>query len=184
MASQLPALRPFDEKKELLNVIVETPKGQRNKFKYDEQHQCFSLSKVLPAGAVFPFDFGFIPGTKAEDGDPLDALLLMEEPAFASCLVQARLIGVIEAEQTESSGETVRNDRLIAVAKVARDYEGLHTPKDIDPHLLEEYEHFFKSYHALSGGEFKVLGLGGPKRALKLVKAAVKNARNKAAEKA
>jgi inorganic pyrophosphatase len=134
---------------------------------------------VLPAGAVFPFDFGFVPSTQAEDGDPIDVLLLMDEPAFTGCVIKARLIGVIEAEQTESSGETVRNDRLIAVADVARDYAGLKTPEDLNKNLLEEYEHFFKSYHALNGTEFKVLGVGGPKKALKLVKAAAKAARQK-----
>src|SRR5690242_7742786 len=97
------------------NVIIETPKGNRNKFKYDEELDLFMLSGVLPAGAVFPFDFGFIPGTRGGDGDPLDVLVLMDEPSFTGCLVRARLIGVIEAEQTED-GKTARNDRLIAVA--------------------------------------------------------------------
>ena len=72
------------------------------------------MSKVLPLGASFPFDFGFIPSTKGEDGDPLDVLVLTEEPAFVGCVLPALLIGVLEAEQTEK-GETVRNDRLVAV---------------------------------------------------------------------
>src|SRR5919202_2577365 len=108
-------LEPFDAASGEVNVIIETPKGSRNKFKYDEQRGLFKLSGVLPAGAVFPFDFGFVPSTRGEDGDPLDVLVLMDEPAFAGCLVPSRLIGVIEAEQTEE-GTTERNDRLIAVA--------------------------------------------------------------------
>src|SRR5918992_1612302 len=99
-----------------LHVIIETPKGSRNKFNYDEDHKLFKLGGVLPAGAVFPFDFGFIPSTTGGDDDPLDVLLLMDEPAFPGCLVPARLVAVIEAEQTERDGETTRNDRLIAVA--------------------------------------------------------------------
>ncbi len=83
-----------------LNVIIETPKGSRNKFKFDEKLGIFTLKHVLPLGAVFPFDFGFIPSTRGEDSDPLDVLVLMDEPAFAGCLVPARLLGVIEAEQT------------------------------------------------------------------------------------
>src|SRR6185295_2604536 len=93
-----------------INVIVDTPRGSGNKFKYDEEYQLFKLGGVLPAGAVFPFDFGFIPGTRGEDGDALDVLMLIDEPTFVGCLVAVRLIGVIEAEQIEQ-GETIRNDR-------------------------------------------------------------------------
>jgi inorganic pyrophosphatase len=107
-------LEVFAEDSGDLNVIIETPKGSRNKFNYDEEHQLFKLGGVLPAGAVFPYDFGFLPNTVGGDGDPLDVLVLMDEPAFAGCLVPARLVGVIEAEQTERDGETIRNDRLIA----------------------------------------------------------------------
>src|SRR6266545_3570339 len=85
-----------------INVIIDTPRGSRNKFKYDEEHELFKLGGVLPSGAVFPFDFGFIPGTRGEDGDALDVLMLIDEPTFVGCLVLARLIGVIEAEQIEN----------------------------------------------------------------------------------
>ncbi|HEX8920029.1 MAG TPA: inorganic diphosphatase, partial [Pyrinomonadaceae bacterium] len=77
----------YDSESDELNVIIETPKGSRNKFNYDERHQLFKLGGVLPLGAVFPFDFGFIPSTLGGDGDPLDILLLMDEPAFPGCLV-------------------------------------------------------------------------------------------------
>ena len=102
-----------------LNIIIDTPKGSRNKFSWDEKRQLFELSGMLPTGAVFPYDFGFIPNTRGGDGDPLDVLVLMDEPAFAGCLVRSRLLCVIEAEQTEK-GETERNDRLIAVAAKSR----------------------------------------------------------------
>src|SRR5215208_1072043 len=104
-----------------LNVIIETPRGSRNKFNYDGGLGLFKLGGVLPAGAVFPFDFGFIPSTLGGDGDPLDVLVLMDEPAFTGCLVPSNLLGVIEAEQTED-GKTTRNDRLIAVAAKSRDH--------------------------------------------------------------
>jgi inorganic pyrophosphatase len=109
------ALSAFDPDSKELNAIIDTPKRSRNKFKYDERRGLFKLSGVLPLGAVFPFDFGYIPSTVGGDGDPLDILILMDEPAFPGCLVPAKLIGVIEANQTED-GQTTRNDRLIGVA--------------------------------------------------------------------
>ena len=108
-------LQPFDRKSGALNVVIDTPKGSRNKFAWDEELELFSLTGVLPAGAVFPYDFGFIPNTRGGDGDPLDVLIVMDEPAFVGCLVSCRLLGVIEAKQTEE-GRTERNDRLIAVS--------------------------------------------------------------------
>jgi inorganic pyrophosphatase len=107
-------LPPYDIKSGHLNAIIETPKASRNKFKYHEEYGLFMFDKALPTGQSFPFDFGFLPSTIGEDGDPLDVLILTEEPTFTGCLVLARLLGVIEAEQTDK-GETNRNDRFIAV---------------------------------------------------------------------
>ncbi len=151
----------------LVNVIIETPKGSRNKFKYDDQFRQFRLDKVLPAGASFPYDFGFVPGTRAEDGDPLDVMLLMDEPAFAGCLVPSRLIGVIEANQMEENGKTMRNDRLIGVAEDAHHYRGICTIEDVDQTLLKELGHFFESYHAMQKTRFKMLGIGSVQQAWK-----------------
>lgn len=153
----------------MINVVIETPKGSRNKFKFDPRRHGFELCSVLPAGAEFPYDFGFVPGTKAPDGDPLDVLLLMDESAFPGCLVVSRAVGVIEAEQSEGR-RMIRNDRVIAVAQDAHDYRDVRTLKDINRHLLEELEHFFVSYNEMRGKKFKLLGLRGPKRAMKLVR--------------
>jgi inorganic pyrophosphatase len=114
-ATTISRLAPFAPDGGDLRVIIETPQGSRNKFDYDAELGLFKLGGVLPAGAVFPFDFGFVPSTTGGDGDPLDVLVLMDEAAFAGCLVEARLIGVIEAKQTERDGKTTRNDRLVAV---------------------------------------------------------------------
>ena len=92
-------------------AVIETPGGSLNKFKYDEDLGCYTLSGVLPEGMVFPHAFGFVPRTKAEDGDPEDILIIMDEPTFTGCVVPSRLIGVMEAEQTED-GKTERNDRV------------------------------------------------------------------------
>jgi len=137
-----------------LNVIVETPKGSRNKFNFDEKHGIFKLGGVLPEGAVFPFEFGFIPSTLGEDGDPLDIVVLMDAPTCVGCLVTARAIGVIEADQTEN-GETKRNDRLIAVAVHAHLHADLKSLEDISPKLVDEMEHFFVSYNQIKGKVFQ-----------------------------
>lgn len=162
-------LRPFDRKSGALNVIIDTPKGSRNKYAWDEELELFSLSGVLPAGAVFPYDFGFIPNTRGGDGDPLDVLVVMDEPAFVGCLVACRLLGVIEAKQTEK-GKTERNDRLIAVSVNSRTHEKLKKMTDLDPVLLHEIEHFFVSYNEAKGKKFKPLRRLGPARAKKLVR--------------
>lgn len=160
-----------------LNVIIETPKGSRNKYKYDTRYKYFSLSGTLPAGASFPYDFGFIPQTLAEDGDPVDVLLLMDEPAFSGCIIPVRCIGVIEAEQTERNGKTVRNDRLIAVSNWSHVYEHIKDIKDISPNLLKELAHFFVSYNEVLGKNFKPIKFSGMDKADKLIKAAVKKFR-------
>jgi inorganic pyrophosphatase len=162
-------LNAFDEETGEVNVIIETPRGSRNKFNYDEELGLFKLGGVLPAGASFPFDFGYVPKTLGGDGDPLDVLLLMDEPAFAGCLVVSRLIGVIEASQTERDGETTRNDRLIAVAAKSRTHTEVRSLSEVSHQLLKEIEHFFISYNELNGKEFKPLGRFGPERAVKLV---------------
>src|SRR5436305_10470673 len=111
----LSKLKPFDGKSGNLNVVIDTPKGSRNKYAFDFKINAYKLKSVLPHGTVFPFDFGSIPNTVAEDGDPLDVLVLMDEPVFIGCLVEALLLGAIETEQTQA-GKTERNDRLTTVA--------------------------------------------------------------------
>jgi inorganic pyrophosphatase len=165
---------PFDRvlpyaKSGELNVIIETPKGARNKFKYEPDAGIFALGGVLPQGAVFPFDFGFVPGTEGGDGDPLDVLVLMDEPAFAGCLVPSRLIGVLEAEQTED-GQTERNDRLIAVAAGSRNHADIRTIDALSGNIVQEIEHFFVSYNEAKGKNFKILARRGPRRAETIVR--------------
>ncbi len=152
----------------MIEVIIETPRGRRNKFKFEPQRNRFCLGSVLPAGSAFPYDFGFIPDTLGDDGDPLDVLLLMDEPAFPGCAVCARVIGIIEAEQTDDV-ETVRNDRIIAVAHDAHDYGQLKSLKDVNPNLLKELEHFFISYNETRGKRFKLLAAHGPKSAMRRI---------------
>jgi inorganic pyrophosphatase len=170
MSSPLPTLPPFDSKSGNLNVVIETPRGCRNKYAFDFDAGCYKPKTVLPNGAVFPFDFGSIPGTKGDDGDPLDVLLLMDEPVFPGCLVEARIIGVIEAEQTED-GETERNDRLVAVAVKSPTHESVKSLLRIEPKMIEEIEHFFISYNAERGRHFDPIGRKGPVAAKRLIEA-------------
>ena len=162
-------LKPFDQKTGKLNVVIDTPKGCRNKYAFDFDVNGYVLKTVMPKGLLFPFDFGSIPGTIAQDGDPLDALVLMDEPAFCGCLVQSRLLGVIEALQKEKDGKTERNDRLITVAAESHTHSAIKSVGDLDPTLLEEIENFFISYNQVRGKKFKSLGTYGPKRAKRLV---------------
>jgi inorganic pyrophosphatase len=158
-----------------LNAVIDTPQGSRNKFKYDEKHGLFKLSGVLPAGAVFPYNFGYLPATEGGDGDPLDVLVLMDEPVFVGCLVPARLIGAIEAEQSEK-GKTTRNDRLIAVAVDSHNHRDVRSLDDLNANLLEELEQFFVSYNRVRGKEFRPLGRIGPAEAERLLREAEQRA--------
>jgi|SRR3954469_21890179 inorganic pyrophosphatase len=146
---------------DILHAVIETPQGSRNKYKYDEESGLFILSKVLPAGSQFPYSFGFIPKTLAEDGDPLDVLVLTDEPVPVGCVVPCRVIGVLRAEQSEGNRMT-RNDRLIAVAEASRNLEDVTSFRKISPGLRREIEHFFVSYNQVKGKQFKVLDCCGP----------------------
>jgi inorganic pyrophosphatase len=172
----LPTYHP--ETGELL-AVIETPKGSRNKLKLDEDLGCFLLAKALPAGAMFPFDFGFIPQTAGEDGDPVDVLVLMDDPVPLGCVVEIRLLGAIEADQTERDGKTERNDRLIAVAVKSNRHADIKALTDLAAPLLQEIEHFFISYNMARGTRFEVRGRSGPQRAQTLLKEGVARHRRK-----
>ncbi len=171
----LSEIDPFTEKGEL-RVVIETPRGCRNKYSYDPECDCMQLSTVLPEGMVFPYDFGFIPATLGDDGDPLDILILMDEPVVPGCVVRARLIGAIEAEQKEKGkgkGWT-RNDRLIAVATHAQTHDEAKTLTDLRPHLMTEINEFFVTYNKLRNRKFKSKHQASPAEAHKLVHAGMK----------
>ena len=165
---------------DLLQVIIETPKGCRNKYSFDADQEIFILKAALPSGMVFPYDFGFIPRTLGDDGDPLDVLVLMDEPAFTGCAILTRLIGVIQGEQI-AKGKATRNDRLVAVAEAAHEYANLKHLKDAPKQMLKEIEQFFVNYHKLQGKTFKLLGRKGPKSAHRLIEEGRKLARQKGA---
>jgi inorganic pyrophosphatase len=169
MKRNLAKLPTFDSETRDLTVIIETPKGSRNKFDYDEKLGVFKLANVLPEGANFPNEFGFIPSTRGEDGDPVDVMVLLDEPTAVGCVLTARLIGVIEAEQTEEDGTKCRNDRLVAVATHAHVHGEIKSLNQLSDQIVDEIEQFFISYNQMRGKKFEPLGRFGPKRARSLV---------------
>jgi len=162
-------LNPADsEDKNTVQVVIETPKGSRNKYAFDADQRVFTLKKVLPAGMAFPYDFGFVPSTRAEDGDPMDVLVLMDEPAFAGCVLTCRLIGIIEGEQSDKkakSKEKARNDRLVAVETGNHSYAAVKHVDDLGTPFVRELEAFFVNYHELSEKQFRILDVRGPREA-------------------
>lgn len=172
--TRLPVFDPDD--KSYVVVIVETPKGSRNKYAYSEAERVFSLTKVLPAGMDFPYDFGFVPSTRAGDGDPLDVLVLMDEPAFPGCRLSCRPIGVILGEQGKKK-HAVRNDRLVCVEKGNHSYAHLRHIDDMGPKFEKELEEFFVNYHQLSGSKYRIIAMKGPGEALRCIKACRRAAR-------
>ena len=157
----------------LVRVVVDTPKGSRNKYKYDETLGLYRLSKVLPLGLAFPYDFGFIPSTRAADGDPLDVLVLGEDALFPGCLVTVRLVGVLQAEQTEH-GKTFRNDRLLGTIETVVNRPAIQTLADLSTEHLDEIEAFFITYNHLEGRHFTPSGRHGPARAEQILADAIR----------
>jgi inorganic pyrophosphatase len=157
-------------------VIIETPKGSRNKYAYDPAERIFALKKVLPAGMAFPYDFGFVPSTRGGDGDPLDVLVLMDEPAFPGCKLTCRIVGVIEGEQGDKKN-TERNDRVVAVENDNHSFAHVRRIADLGKRFERELEEFFVNYHRLSGKEYRILALKGPSAARRCIKQARKRAR-------
>jgi inorganic pyrophosphatase len=165
-------LESFDqEDTDLAVVVIETPKGSRNKYAYDPKERIFELKKVLPAGMTFPYDFGFVPSTVGGDGDPVDVLVLMDEPAFAGCKLSCRIIGIIEGEQGDNKG-TERNDRIVAIEADNHSFSHVNRIDDLGKTFLRELEEFFVNYHRLSGQQYRILDAKGPAAARRAIKRA------------
>ena len=131
------------------------------------------LGGLLPEGMMFPFDFGFVPSTLGEDGDPLDIMVLHDAPTQVGCLIEVRIIGVISASQTEN-GATKKNDRLLGVAIHSYSHEELRSIDEVSPSLLDQIEEFFISYNKQRQKKFRIKSLSGPKKAIKFLKAGIR----------
>jgi inorganic pyrophosphatase len=158
-----------------VQVLIETPRGCRNKYKLDEKTGRMKLSKVMPEGMVFPYDFGLFPGTEGDDGDPLDVLVLHDEPTFPGCQIDCRLIGVLRAHQKDANGKEGRNDRVIAVAEASVLYASINELADVEPKVVKQIEDFFVNYQKVRDVEITLMGRGGSAEAKqKLQKASAK----------
>jgi inorganic pyrophosphatase len=166
----------LDRKTGVCRAVVETPKERRSKYDWDPEAKAFRLKALLPDGMSFPLDFGFIPSTLAQDGDPLDVMVIADEPLAVGAFLDVRLIGVIEAEETEN-GRKERNDRLLAVAAVSHLYAGVKTPADLPDSFIEHLNQFWIQKAKLEGKDFKVLGVREPTVAIDLVREASKAAK-------
>ncbi len=167
----------LDIDKHTCRAIIETPKGSRNKFDYDRKARLFRLGGILPEGMMFPFDFGFLPSTLGDDGDPLDIMVMLDAPAQMGCLIEVRLIGVIKAMQSEK-GVLQRNDRLLGAAIHSHEHAHLESITDIESPLLSQVEAFFVSYNTQRGKKFEIEDLGGPKKAIKFLKIGIQSFQN------
>jgi inorganic pyrophosphatase len=161
-------------------AVIETPKGRRAKLDYDRKRRAFRLKSLLPEGMSFPLDFGFIPSTLCDDGDPLDVMVLGDEPLCVGGLLDVRLVGVIEAEEDEK-GRSERNDRVLAVAVVSRLYEEIRTPEDLPNDFVANLIDFWIQKDRLEGKTFRPLGVHGRAEAIARVHAASRAAKDKAA---
>lgn len=157
----------------ILNVIVETPKHSQSKFAWDPELQVFRVKKTLPMGMVFPFDFGFLPGTKGGDGDPLDVLVIMEQACFPGCLTECRILGVLEAKQKEKGKKPERNDRIVALSVHSVLFENIQTVKELNRHLVSQIENFFINYNRQEGKKFTPLGWSDATKAKKLIQVSI-----------
>jgi inorganic pyrophosphatase len=158
----------LDAKQLTCRAVIETPKGSRSKFDYDLDSGLFLLVGLVPAGMAFPLSFGFIPSTRAQDGDPLDVMVLHDETIPVGSLVSVRLLGVIEGDQTED-GDTVRNDRLVAVTTCSHEYEQIEHVEELGSKFLDHVTQFWVNYNALKGKRFEVRGVHGPQHAANII---------------
>jgi inorganic pyrophosphatase len=154
-----------------VDVVIETPKGSAQKYDYVPNTPFFKLSKILPSGMVFPYDFGFIPKTKGEDGDPLDVIVISEFNSFPGIIIKCRIIGGIKAEQSEDkkSKKMIRNDRFLAIPKCSSIFQDVEKMDDLPKQIIDELEEFFVDYNKLEGKRFKALGKIGIKEVERLI---------------
>ncbi|AYB29575.1 inorganic diphosphatase [Chryseolinea soli] len=152
-----------------IHVVIETPKGSRFKYAYEENVDLLVVRHELPEGFTFPINFGFIPHTLAGDGDPLDVLVMSETPAISGCLMECRVVGAVTARQRDRN-KWVRNDRVWAVPVASRSYENIQSLSDISKTFLTQVEQFFVAYNAARGKTYQSLKRLSPVQALALIR--------------
>lgn len=155
---------PGPESPELVRMIVEIPKNSANKYEYDGKLRIFRLDRALYSPMHYPGDYGFIPGTLAEDNDPMDVLTLVQEPSFTGCLIEVRPVGILNMVDAEEGDQ-----KILAVPARNPRYDQIHTMDQIFSHVRREIEHFFTIYKELEGRSTRMEGWGGPREARKAI---------------
>lgn len=135
---------PAQPKPGLINVLIEIPKGSKNKYEFDKDMQAFALDRVLYSSVQYPYDYGFVPNTLADDGDPLDGMVMMDQPTFPGCVIAARPIGMLEMID---GGD--RDEKILCVPDKDPRYANIKSLKDVPQHRLDELAEFFKTYKNL-----------------------------------
>jgi inorganic pyrophosphatase len=152
-------------------VVVESPRGSTVKLKFDPSVGAMTLSRPLTHGLRYPFDWGFVPGTRAADGDPLDAMLAWDTETYPGVVIACRALGVVKVDQKSArTGRRERNDRVVALPLTSPRFDHLRRAGDLPARVRREFETFFIAVTALEGKDVRILGWGGPEAALSLIK--------------
>jgi inorganic pyrophosphatase len=155
---------PGPDSPEVVRAIIEIPKNSANKYEYDGDLGVFRLDRALYSPMHYPGDYGFIPGTLAEDGDPLDIIIMVDQPSFTGCLMEARPVGLLHmVDQKES------DQKILAVPNRNPRFDSIHTIDQVFPHVLTEIEYFFSIYKELQGVKTQMKGWSGPRDARRVV---------------
>ncbi|MFB8788109.1 MAG: inorganic diphosphatase [Potamolinea sp.] len=162
---------PAQPKSGLINVLIEIPAGSKNKYEFDKDLEAFALDRVLYSSVQYPYDYGFVPNTLADDGDPLDGMVLMDQPTFPGCVIAARPIGMLEMID---GGD--RDEKILCVPDKDPRYANVKSLDDIAKHRLDEIEEFFKTYKNLEKKVTEILGWKNVDQVLPLVEKCIKAA--------
>ncbi|MGC9516924.1 MAG: inorganic diphosphatase [Methanomicrobiales archaeon] len=146
-------LKPGTSIPEVVYAVIEIPKGSRNKYEYDKDIEAFALDRVLYSPFHYPAEYGIIPQTLYDDGDPMDIMVLMEQPTFPGCVIESRPIGMMKMID---GGDN--DDKILAVPLEDPKFKDVKNITDVPQHLLDEISHFFQEYKRLEGKETEVLG--------------------------
>mgnify|MGYP006303171615 FL=1 len=163
---------PAQPKPGILNVLIEIPAGSKNKYEFDKDLQAFALDRVLYSSVHYPYDYGFVPNTLADDGDPLDGMVLMDQPTFPGCVIPARPIGMLEMID---GGD--RDEKILCVPDKDPRFAGVTSLSNIAPHRLDEIAEFFRTYKNLEKKVTEILGWQDVDKVMPLVEQCVKAAK-------
>lgn len=160
---------PAQPKPGILNVLIEIPAGSKNKYEFDKDLQAFALDRVLYSSVQYPYDYGFVPNTLADDGDPLDGMVLMDQPTFPGCVIPARPIGMLEMID---GGD--RDEKILCVPDKDPRFAEVKSLSNIAPHRLDEIAEFFRTYKNLEKKVTEILGWQDIDKVMPLVEKCIK----------